>query len=592
MQKPKGKSRAKNRKGKSNGGPRFSKRQRDIESVDMRDSKRLPNDSRKPDQRGDVDYHHGADNDWRWYAQSPQLVKDVASIPFGYPVGITLPELNVTNDPTLPAPAVPGILRFNFRPTVGYAEDETSPINVAMRRVYSFVRYANSGAKNYDAPDMMIYLVAVDSALMFLEMMKRAYGLMQDVTAYSRYFPQAAVAAAGFDYSDLQVNLAEFRAYINTYAIKLSQLWIPNSMSYMARHAWMCQGVYTDSNTPKAQVYMYTPQSFFKFSLDEEGAGQLTETYLPSTSMKFSTAVTFGDSLLAPMISNEDFGIMGGDILKAFGANGIVKPEGIAETYQVLPVYNQEVLAQMENATVFSTTPNTPNNVTTVQQTTAVGTGYLVSKPKATVTVDVGSTTTASASIKADIISCLTAPTLVNFHQLEVPPELVMVATRLTNCLDLRDTSAVVQSQGSSSALGINYHYTFPVRTAGSEIISGAFVYHYVNDSINGVILNSEQVEKWMPLYIDVISGASTNKSAAIAAAKVRNIALVSNFDWHFGVYPRVYLRGSGDTVSVATGDLGLPIQDLDNYTFINARNLENFAQTALLSEFSIPAIG
>ena len=30
----------------------------------------------------------GGDNDWRWYAANPQLVKDTASYPFQFPLGV------------------------------------------------------------------------------------------------------------------------------------------------------------------------------------------------------------------------------------------------------------------------------------------------------------------------------------------------------------------------------------------------------------------------------------------------------------------------------------------------------------------------
>lgn len=57
---------------KRKGKDQFSKRQRDVESMDMRSDDRLPK---------------GGDNDWRWYARTPELVKSYASFPFGVATG-------------------------------------------------------------------------------------------------------------------------------------------------------------------------------------------------------------------------------------------------------------------------------------------------------------------------------------------------------------------------------------------------------------------------------------------------------------------------------------------------------------------------
>lgn len=567
--------RRKNGKGDpKRGGPHFSDRQRDIESLDMRKGSRVP-----PDGRGTSDCHSGTPNDWRWYAMNSQLVKDYASYPFGTPLGNKLQTGIAAPDKQ----AIPGIWRFNFYPAIGFADNENSPINVAMRRLYSYVRHANSGASNYDAPDLMLYMVCVDSAIMYHSWLKRVYGFMMNSSPYTRYLPKAIIEAMGINYDDISLNINDFRGYINQYAVKLSQLWIPNSMSYMARHSWMCEAVYTDSTSAKAQLYFYNPAGFYTFTLDDQGVGSAVMTKSPALDglMTFNSLVDFGNSLLNPMIANEDFGIMSGDILKAFGQSGIYQAQGITEEYRVLPVYSAEVLSQMENATQFAGVLTSSLNVT---QMTAVGTGYLVSRPQAGVGAVAGvtGTTLAPEFITGTVNKAseyYMGRKILNFHNMDVTPEQIMVATRLTNIIE-----GGPEQVGTIATLYGQYANGYTnVTTCSSEILGLSYVYYFGTSAAGDWTLLRYDVNDVMNMPIYVGAQYTDNIQKWLDARSA-----VSQFDWHPGIWPVTADYGSNQFLWV---DPSLPMQDLDFYTFLDAVNLKNMALTALLSEFSIPNI-
>lgn len=580
---PRGKKNGHGRKGKDT----FSRRQREVESVDMESSKKLGDSClRERD-----NYHTGKSNDWRWYAQSPQLVKDYASYPFGTPVGNVLR----TGVDSLDQSSIPGVMSFNFVPTIGWADSEVSPINVAMRRLYSYVRHANSGASNYDAPDLMLYMICVDSALMLHEHMKRMLGIVKDYTPYNRFYPRALAAAMGVQYDDLVMHTADFRGFVNQYGLRLSQLWIPNSMSYMARHSWMCQGVYTDSNTEKAQTYLYVPHGFYQFGYDDEGAGMAkmvtppwvtTIDVYPGMAATIEQIENFANSLLAPMISNEDFGIMSGDILKAFGNSGIVVPTQIAEDYQILPVYNEEVLSQMENATILGV-ENPLQSYSTIKpnlditQQTAVGTGWLMAKPTlyyiSEKLATKGQIDGNAGQLAAAWMQPHTMRKLLNFHHSAVTPEEVMVATRLTNMVKPATTSSAPALQ--------TFAFTFEVPTAGSEIVTSSHVFYFTNNaSVPGTLVRNN--------FDPNIVVPSSNGDVGVWRNAIEMVGYLSNFDWH----PAAYLRecrvvdGTG-LVSASLTPLWSIIEDVDFYTMLDQHNLENMTTAALLSMFTIPQI-
>lgn len=547
---------------------KFSKRQRAVESADM---SKNPTDTRfDADNRDDSNRHYGKPNDWQWYAANAQLIKDYASFPFGVPVGNQL-GFGLSQ---LDSGSIPGVMVLNYYPTVGVTNAESAPINIAMRKLYSYIRHANSGHANYDPADLMLYVICVDSALMYLEWMKRLYAVMRDYTPLNRYYPQTLIRAmnvlpAGI--SDLNSKMSDFRGYINIFAAKLSQLWIPGSLTMTARHLWMTQGIYLDSMTSKAQTYLYNPAGFYQFNLNTEGVGYAKMTS-PGLIDSLEAMITYGDSLLNPMVTSEDFGIIGGDILKAYGAAGIVKPLGITEEYQVLPVYNQEVLSQIENATIVG---NPIISTFDVTQATAVGTGYLISNPK----TQVGLMTHHANGTNAvqNALAPYTANRILNFHHDAPSPEEVMVATRLMVAIDSISVSA-----GDTPG---QYLATLTIDQCGTEVIGNCQYFRFVGKDSSRTYRN-DFVQYVLCLELDHTQTATGYVDGLNAA--ISNITALSTFDWHPVCFPLLYASYGEETVfNYPVGVL----LDVDNYTFLTKYNLYNLHQTALLSEFTTPQI-
>lgn len=540
------------------------------------------------DARERRDCYKSAANDPAWYAQNPQLMRDYASYPFGHPLGTRLnvgPNIGQSNINSI---ALAGIAAYYFVPTVGLPQSPNAPINVAARNIYSFVRHANSGHSNYDAPDLMLYLVAMDSIYMYHSFLKRALGLLYSYSTLNRYYPEVIIKAMGIDFDDISQHIPDLRGYINQYAVKMGSMCVPNSMSYMARHSWMCEGLYTDASDAKAQTYMYTPTSFFQFNLDPDGVGSLQyatwmdpAVYLPTGAPQlktFTEIVTFGNKLLNAVLQEEDFNIMSGDILKAFGTDGVVKVSGVVDGYMILPVYNEEVLSQMENATILNGYFNNG-----LYQDNSINGGFL--KVNATnfthvvsKTINAGtSPVPLSAGIANQIIAPYTMNHILNFHYDDVDPSKVMVATRLTNIAD--PYSAQVTPLSTNSGLQIR----MSIPTIASEVIVYGAMFNYYWNPDEIFILYTTPMCKYLPI---------TGNDANTLRQSYDTLFNVEQFDWHPGIMPVLLTPNTNNTtVSSVTNTLG-PIMDYSNYTIIDQANLINMTDSALLSMFSVPQMG
>lgn len=528
----------------------------------------------------------GGPNDPSWYAANPQLIKDYASYPFGDPLGNLIPGGTSISD-VVPT-SVPGIMALYFAPSIGNAVDQNAPINVAARNIYSFVRHVNSGHTNYDAPDLMIYLMAMDSVYTYIEYLKRLARVVMDYSVYNRYYPDAIFAANGVDGASIASNIADFRGFINTMVVKAGSLCVPASMTYSLRHMWMTSGIYTDSATVKAQTYMYVPARYYQFALTtgDTPVGMLQMVYAPgfdgtglsSTPAKYADLINFGNQLLNKVLAQEDFNIMSGDVLKAFGDGGVVKLAGITENEAILPEYRREVLSQIENATILGNTSFSKN----ITQNTSIGGGYLTSNNVYTTNIVLPSNyPVAKINQTATALSLVLKNTMtkkiLNFHWDSVTPEDVVVATRLTNIptvtsVGADETAKVISVQGNMHGLS-------------SEIIifSDVFYYRYVSNSL-------QLARQHIISQNIVLSNAASGIDEGTLQSLITQGELIAMFDWNPGIVSYATFINAAGNPQVVSGNFIL--QDLDNYTVVNQENLTNMASMALLSQFSVPQMG
>lgn len=578
-------------------------------------------------------------NDWRWYAFNEQLLKDSASFAYSWPVGAKLS----TGVPTIDAKSVPGIMAFKTVPSFGQSVDGTSAINTAARNIYSYVRHANAGHTNYDAPDLMLYLMAMDSIDSFISYMKRIYGVLNLYTYENRYYPDALLMAMGVDPADFRKHIADFRAFINMFIVRVGSMCVPNTMSYNARHMWMYDNIYVDSDTAKAQTYFYTPDGFYFYQLDSTGKGMLKFTTLVADDdlLTVDELEGYGLGMINPILTSEDMNIMSGDILKAFSDGGVIKRSGVTETYQCFPVYNEEVMSQFENITMMTpyladtgTTQQTysPNLYQVIAEGAPEGAeGYLYFNPSFMgASAFIGGPRTYLANSGTTIYQPYTSDRIINMHKNEVSAADTMVATRMANICMLDDADGSMYSE-----------------TIGSDVCTRAVIWEFqMNDQGNWVPFRYPDLYTALRQYTQAISIGSAKGEGAFTSGVSSNtiaqnigtssggangyyqvtqahytstvdavnafadvIAALSKFDWHPPVYAVSYKQidfynlvtnASGVTTltlstaptSVALAKVSNVIFDIDKYAIINAQGLRKMSEVALLSMFSVPQMG
>lgn len=484
-------------------------------------------------------------NDVSWYTKSPQLLRSAASIPYSDVVGMPLPQGTLS---------VPGVMELAWIPYVGGVNDA---INIAANEIYSYVVHANSRNQSYDAPDLMMLVIAGAQVFSAISAGLRAYGLMRRYDQMDYYTPDAILRGCGFNPSDLKSNYSHMWFDLNKLIAQSKQIWIPNTMPVIERWYWLNNQVFMDGDSVKSQYYVLTQTQYFKY--DETGStrgGQLKPTPMPST---WNAYVAMVQSLIDALISSQDRGIIFGDILKAYGPEKLYSLGEITSDYTTVPTYDREVLSQIENATVFGVSNNEYGNIAQDPNTNKIFQGVRNTGLADTTKV-----------IPASYQDCAPNQLVLNFHQKEIPTDAqTMVASRLT-------------SAGFMLASKSGGKWYVKPYTAGTEIVTAIFIWY--NSWANGIpTITAYQVD----------ANVNAGDSSVFPNYNYEAMMLYTAFDWAPGIHIAVPtdwtlptdLNG-GWTVPAAS----YKVLDYDLYTHIEITMLKRISDTAVLSEFGVPS--
>lgn len=287
-------------------------------------------------------------NDPEWYNRNPELLKAGTSYPFSTVVGESLRG-------SIDGEAVPGIYTVFYDVALG-GELESDVINTAKQSIYSYVVHANSRNTSYTDSDLMMLILAGNEIFRAISNAIRAYGCMHIYSQVNKYLGETLVEALGFSYPDLQKNYAQMWFDINRWIAMSAQIWIPNVFPFVKRQFWMNSNLYFDANSAKSQIYAYVPATFYKYNstLSPKGGGleAMSDRWLPS---EIDMRITWNnyrnmmEEMFIALLSDEDRGLIFGDILKAYGADKLFALNEIPSDYRVAPVYVPEVLLQFNN---------------------------------------------------------------------------------------------------------------------------------------------------------------------------------------------------------------------------------------------------
>lgn len=488
------------------------------------------------------------ENPYSWYAAHPQFTRDAGTLAFGVPVGENI-YLGSSRDAVNAA----GIMRLEFTPTIGYSKDLNSPVNRAALQFFTYLRSVQKAASKYDVADVMMYFMAVDSMYMLHSTLKRAYKTAQLYTPLNKYYPRRLLQMQNVDPS-IANNLAEFRAVINRFGLSLSRFPIPTDFDITNRHVWMTEGLYLDSNTSRAQTYMFVPHIFWKFNNQVETGSQLDPVnwsdYRGQGLHTLNEIEEMIDTLVNALINDQDTGMIAGDIYAAYGSGRLRTVEEVSDLAAILPVYSQEVLSQIENCSIMGTFAEDKPYIT---QNPGINNGAIIFTPT------MNKASSPATGVYLNPMFDYNGRVL-NMHVDAPTPEMVIEATRLC--------ATTSQAVNYSSAV-------YQPTTFGADII---------NEITIGVLNTETGALSQLRSSTQVFDYDATVNTISIP--NLQMMCYLQQFDWAPIFLLEAYTPGvSGGNVTQIAGDI-------DNMTFVHDTQLRMMHEAAMYSLFNVPQVG
>lgn len=499
-------------------------------------------------------------NHMEWYNSNPRLVEDSARVNFTRPLGSVIHVESNTGSIIFKDALNPGVASFRTMLVPGYSDGPTSAVNIASRDIYSFVRFENSGKTNYDATQLMFYLLAVDQLHAWHEYLKRAYGVLLNYDQRSKYTPRAIIQAMGLNYDNLMNNIADFRWLINSTADRASIFHVPDGehVPMFERHKFMFSGLYYDRDIEhKAQIYMFIPDGYFVWT-ETQRPFKLTYTRFPNALGQSTTLMTLDDlrgntnAMLSALVESEDAQIISGDIYKAYGEGNLLTWDQMDETFKVYPTYDIGMLTQIHNMVWIDGVPKQ----------------YAIS----------GQDVAEDISIWDDVNhnSIIFQPIIDKWQHLD--------SNMKDGIIDLPFSYPTSTDVMRATRLMLMYSRVKPEYTELSKQYNA--ITTFGTELITRVNIFSLQADD--SIRIDQIDHTYNATSNIVSAFD--DIGKFNQFDW-FPLY-NVFIKQVEDPSTHDVTDYVQPyIGERQNWTIIDHNTLNDINHTAIMSEFGIPIL-
>lgn len=512
-----------------------------------------------------------AANDISWYSKNPELLKAAASFPFASVLGNQIRETSPQY--------IPGLMVLPFSFAVGgFADNMYSDgipdeygfpiaINQAGKSNYSFQVHANSRNYVYEYQDLMMVEMAGIQVFAAIAHVVRAFAFAKTYAERSIYKPEAYLLAMGFDPTDFRNNLGQIWFDINQLIAQTAQIWIPSEAPLLKRWIWMCSNIFTDSASALGQNYIFVPRYFWQFSETGDTNGTSLEVATYNTGTNWSPFIVTGSGsnayhqwsawmgmiqhMIDRLVNSEDRGVMFGDILNAYGAQRVFAMPSIDVNLRLEPVFQPEVLTQIENSTITSC------DVVGLRQS-----------PQGIYPCFKGVDISNTSNIPYVAQRIAPRTPVLNFHQMQNPtPEQIMIATRLmsagtvstskgftTNSSITDDIKSAISPAAASSAQLVPLY-------CGSEIIHD--MYFVVKSSTSNFGWGKQSYPWAKSVPIDDVVPFDTERMIP---------GDYLSFDWA----PFIYWMSNPNSAEVPTmyGQVLESFGDYDNYIVVNGFEL------------------
>lgn len=233
----------------------------------------------------------------------------------------------------------------------------------AMNTVAKKLRWklTNKSGRNtlYESGDILALFMRYYNMLFQIWQARRIYGVVKEWYIKNPHFARNVCEASCYDYDNISTNLADFRYSINRAIECVNQYAMPDLFYIRNHYQSMFDNIYCDSQVyDSAQFYVFHTADKYWRCNDKDG----TFHYIPDTGSSVSSGTTVSawtsriNTLITDFVHSDDMEAIMTDIMRVFSdKTAYMSIEYLSDPYHVTPVCNTNVLLELHNATIYST---------------------------------------------------------------------------------------------------------------------------------------------------------------------------------------------------------------------------------------------
>lgn len=491
-------------------------------------------DDKSPDSNKQNFVYEDHDNDVAWYKGSSAhsaLVEGAANvINFNVIAGQPFQASRSKTNYRVPALLV---CRMVTGPGITSVYN-TSAVTLAARSMWSAMRQKLTNASRYQPADVAMALMAMDEVYSLASHIHRMFKCVNSYFAQNEHFPNTFLAGL-YDFNeedirDLRNNRGIYASYYNNMCLEMLKLTIPANYGFVDRHRFLYSGIFGDGHTVKNQYYAFKPYGYRIWEDTASQGSKLKFVTMYSDLYERKRAVYLLEtlrSMIDNLTSSESFLEIIADIWKVFGTKSAYAATPTGEFDILQPNFESyNVLSQIENSinVPIAAEDITKGMYDITQDVTA---NAIIFNPN----LDLNDV---SNDVQVKMLhgdSKYGRGTWINAHSANPTADDVIEATRMLPAFETTYGS----NKASLSSMGFDFIDSFEIwgMDSSDEYSKLLYAYNYV-------------------LFQDGIPA-------------MEKLAYLSVFDWspRFMVY-----SNAGDK-------LGVPFQDIDNYAYVDAKQLD-----------------
>lgn len=243
--------------------------------------------------------------------------------------------------------AVPGIMRIDYHPTIGWSDGVNAPVNRAFTTLYGDIASKTTGAMQFQQADLAMLVTSLSSISSIIGNLKR---LLEIATLYSPmnyYYPVdllQALTGSSVNAMDIIYNRDVYRARVNDLIFQFNQLRVPHFVEIYKRQYSLAHNIYADEDSVQAQIYVFRALGYYKY-LDTEAKLK----YVEISDFSFDGLVKCAQDALNAWRGSSDLPLISGALIRAYPDNQFITLDTLNIDDKTIPVYDRNMLWQINN---------------------------------------------------------------------------------------------------------------------------------------------------------------------------------------------------------------------------------------------------